>query len=140
MRVGHAPLVGSMGLVRRRIFGQGLGDQELDAIVADIVAGRYSTIDTTAFVTACAARPLRPEEVKSLTRAMVENGDRLHWDKPIIADKHSVGGLPGQPHHTHHRGHLCRAWRDNSQDFVPGDHFAGGHRGHNGSLGAGDAG
>jgi thymidine phosphorylase len=26
---------------------------------------------------------------------MVKNGDRLHWDKPIIADKHSVGGLPG---------------------------------------------
>ena len=95
VRVGHAPLVSSMGLVRRRIFGQSLGDQELDAIIADIVAGRYSTIDTTAFVTACAARPLAPREVASLTRAMVKNGDRLHWDKPIIADKHSVGGLPG---------------------------------------------
>ena len=95
VRIGHAPLVNSMGLVRRRIFGQALGDEDLHAIIADIVAGRYSTIDTTAFVTACAARPLRPEEVASLTRAMVKNGDRLHWDQPVIADKHSVGGLPG---------------------------------------------
>ena len=26
---------------------------------------------------------------------MVSSGQRLHWDRPIVADKHSVGGLPG---------------------------------------------
>ena len=27
--------------------------------------------------------------------AMVQVGDRLAWDRPIVVDKHSVGGLPG---------------------------------------------
>lgn len=95
IRIGHAPLVGSMGLVRRRIFGQALGTEAFHAVVGDIVAGRYSTIDTTAFITACAARPLTREETVALTCAMVSHGDRLRWDEPVIADKHSVGGLPG---------------------------------------------
>ena len=27
--------------------------------------------------------------------AMIEVGDRISWPYPIVADKHSVGGLPG---------------------------------------------
>ena len=95
VRISHAPLVDSMSLVRRRIYGQNLGDEDFHKVISDIVAGRYSTIETTAFVTACATNPLTAQEIASLTRAMVGNGDRLHWDDPVIADKHSVGGLPG---------------------------------------------
>jgi thymidine phosphorylase len=91
----HAPPVESLSLMRRRIYGHNLSGDDLQSIIADIVGGRYSPIDISAFLTACAARALTQEEICGLTRAMVSTGDRLRWDAPVIADKHSVGGLPG---------------------------------------------
>lgn len=42
-----------------------------------------------------AARALDDDELQALTRAMVEVGERLEWDQPVLMDKHCVGGLPG---------------------------------------------
>src|SRR5690606_6082393 len=44
---------------------------------------------------ACSALPLDLEEIGYLTKAMVDTGERLSWSAPIVADKHCVGGLPG---------------------------------------------
>ena len=95
LQVRHAPPVESLGLVRGRIFGHPLDEPAFRQIMADIVAGRYSAIEISSFITACAANPLSIGEIAGLTRAMVDNGERLSWDSPVIADKHSVGGLPG---------------------------------------------
>ena len=95
VRVQHAPLVASFGRVRGRIFGTKLTDQDFHQIIADVVAGRYSAIETAAFITACAADPLSETEICGLTAAMVANGRRLSWGTEVVADKHSVGGLPG---------------------------------------------
>jgi len=51
--------VESLSLVRGRIFGHPLGDTSLHEIVADIVAGRYSAIEISSFITACAASRCR---------------------------------------------------------------------------------
>ena len=67
----------------------------MDAIVGDIVAGRYSDLHLSAFITACADERLDADETIALTRAMVAVGDRLHWPVPMVVDKHCVGGLPG---------------------------------------------
>lgn len=95
IRAEHAPPVDSLGQVRRRIFGRRLDQAGIDHIINDVVAGRYSAIEIAAFITACAAEPLDLEEITALTRAMVSNGERLSWDQTVVADKHSVGGLPG---------------------------------------------
>jgi thymidine phosphorylase len=93
--VKHSPPLESLSLIRSRIYGNDLGEEALRAIVTDIVAGRYSTIEISSFITACAARPLSRSEVLGLTRAMVDAGRRLSWDVPVVVDKHSVGGIPG---------------------------------------------
>jgi len=93
--VAHPQPLLSMSAVRAKIFGKHLNETALDEIVADLAAGRYSDIETAAFLTACAARPLDEDEVRSLTRSMVNAGERMHWDQSPIADKHCVGGLPG---------------------------------------------
>jgi thymidine phosphorylase len=91
----HAPPVESLSLVRGRIFGHPLDDAALHEIISDIVAGRYSAIEISSFLTACAANPMSQDEICGLTGAMVDAGERLTWNKPIVVDKHSVGGLPG---------------------------------------------
>lgn len=95
VRVQHAPLVASLGQVRGRIFGVKLTEQDFQQIIGDVVAGRYSAIEIAAFITACAANPLSEAEICGLTDAMVRNGQRLQWGTDVVADKHSVGGLPG---------------------------------------------
>jgi thymidine phosphorylase len=93
--ISHPDPLESLSNVRSRIYGKRLEADALRAIIGDIVAGEYSDIDLSSFITACAARPLDREEVFALTKAMVDVGDRLSWNADVVVDKHSVGGLPG---------------------------------------------
>lgn len=95
VQVGHAPPLESITCVRQRIYGHKLNDTALRSIVEDVVAGRYSDVHLAAFLTATAALPFDEDETYSLTKAMVDAGDRLRWPSEIVVDKHSVGGLPG---------------------------------------------
>ena len=95
VQVRHPPLLESMAAVRRRIHGRRLDAEDFAAVIADVVAGRYTDVHLSAFLTATAALPLDAAETVHLTRAMVEVGDRLAWDAPVVVDKHCVGGLPG---------------------------------------------
>ena len=93
--VQHPAPVESLSYLRSRVFGHALGGDAFNQIVSDIVDGRYSAVEISSFVTACAANPLSSNEVEFLTHAMVDTGATLHWNSAIVADKHSVGGLPG---------------------------------------------
>ncbi len=93
--VSHPDPLNSLSHVRSRIYGNRLSENALQAIMGDIVDGKYSDIHLSSFLTACASPPLDHGEVLSLTKAMVEAGDRLSWKADVIVDKHSVGGLPG---------------------------------------------
>src|SRR5690606_14858659 len=95
VQVRHPPVLESLAGVRRRIHGQRLGAADLSAIVRDVVAGRYTDVHLAAFLTATAALPLDRQETVELTRAMVDVGTRLSWPSPVVVDKHSIGGLPG---------------------------------------------
>ena len=61
----------------------------------EIGAGLYDDIHLAAFVTACAGDRLDDGETVALTNAMVKVGERLTWAAPKVADKHCIGGLPG---------------------------------------------
>ena len=91
----HPPTVHSMVYVRSKLFGNELNKASFVAILNDLISGLYSNIETAAFISACAARSLSLNEITDLTRAMIETGQQLHWQKEIVVDKHCVGGLPG---------------------------------------------
>jgi thymidine phosphorylase len=95
VRISHAPPLESLSPIRGKVHGKRLEAAALKSIIADVDAGRYSPIQLSAFLTACAARSLDYDEMRDLTRAMIDIGQRIAWDQKIIVDKHSVGGLPG---------------------------------------------
>ncbi|MCW3837293.1 thymidine phosphorylase family protein [Sphingomonas canadensis] len=95
LHVAHPNPLDSMSAVRAKVYGHRLDLLRLKAIVADVVAERYSDVQLAAFITAFSAQPPQLAETVALTRAMLEAGDRLAWPSPIVADKHCVGGLPG---------------------------------------------
>lgn len=85
----------SLRHVRAKIHGRRLDAAAVAAVVSDIAAGYYSDIHLACFLTACGNDHLDRQEMTDLTTAMVASGDRLHWDRSPVMDKHSVGGLPG---------------------------------------------
>ncbi len=93
--VSHARPVDSLSRVRAKVYGQRLSDLGLAEIMGDIVAGRYSDIHLSSFITACSARKLDGDEIVGLARAMIAVGERIDWGTTPIVDKHCVGGLPG---------------------------------------------
>ena len=95
--VTHPPPVASFSTVRAKIYGRPLEPEGAQAVIADLVAGRYSEIETAALIAACSGGRLDVAETTARTHAMVNSGRRLHWNAPVVADKHCVGGLPGSP-------------------------------------------
>lgn len=93
--VSHVPPLHSMQWVRGRIYGQAIGAGAFGEIIRDVVAGRYSDVQLSAFVTSGSTLAFSDDETFELTKAMVEAGEQLEWNRDIIVDKHSVGGLPG---------------------------------------------
>ncbi len=93
--LAHVDPVTSLKEVRAKIFGKELKLPGFQEIVRDIVLGKYSNIHIASFITACARNNLNLDEIISLTQAMVHVGEKLHWNYPIVMDKHGVGGLPG---------------------------------------------
>lgn len=93
--IAHAPPLESLSAVRAKIFGRSLDRKALAAVVGDVVNGRYSDIHVAAFVTACAGNRMNLDEITWLTEAMVDVGEKLQWHRPMVLDKHCIGGLPG---------------------------------------------
>lgn len=93
--LSHVPPVTSLKEVRAKIYGNKIKSAAFDEIVGDIAKGRYSNIQIASFITACATNNLNISEISCLTQAMVKVGDQLKWKYPMMVDKHSVGGLPG---------------------------------------------
>lgn len=93
--LSHLPPLESLRHLRAKVYGHSLTDEAVTAIIRDVAQGRYSDIELAAFITACAGKRLDIEETIALTRAMIEVGERLHWDHSPIVDKHCIGGLPG---------------------------------------------
>jgi thymidine phosphorylase len=84
----------SLDAVRGKIHGSTLTPAQLTDIVGDLVSHAYSDMEVAAFLIACASF-MTPDETLSLTQAMVASGSRLAWNRPLVTDKHCIGGIPG---------------------------------------------
>lgn len=85
----------SVRYIRKKINGKNLTDSEIHAIVKDIVDGRLTNQEMTAFLVAEKIRDMSIEERVALTQSMVETGETVEFDKKPVLDVHSIGGIPG---------------------------------------------
>lgn len=93
--VEHAEAPESMDAVRRKINGERLSQDDFDRIARDIVDMRYSKMEMAAFLVATGQSNLDRDELLYLTRAMLHSGERMNWRESLVADKHCIGGIPG---------------------------------------------
>ncbi|MDD5418110.1 MAG: AMP phosphorylase [Candidatus Nanoarchaeia archaeon] len=85
----------SINHIKKKLAGEELTKTEIDEIVKNIVDNELSSIELAFFVSAVYTKEMTMDEVENLTRSIVKRGDSLKLEKTIIADKHCIGGVPG---------------------------------------------
>ncbi len=80
--------------IRRKLVGKRLSYKEIYAIMDEIAHQRFGEVLTTYFAASGYSKGFSNEEIYYLTKAMIETGRQLHFSG-IVADKHSIGGVPG---------------------------------------------
>lgn len=93
--VSHPPELHSLSQVRGKAYGHRLDGAAVAAVIGDVAADRYSDAQLAGIVTACGGDRLDVDETIELTRAMIAAGERLQWACKTVAERHCVGGLPG---------------------------------------------
>jgi len=93
--IEHAEPPASMNAVRRKIAGERLSQDDFNHIIRDITDKHYSKTEIAAFLVASGQTDMDRDEILYLTRAMLESGEQLRWNEPLVADKHCIGGIPG---------------------------------------------
>ncbi len=84
----------ALDAIRKKLVGKRLNYEEIYSIMDEISHDRLGDILTTYFAASGYSKGFSDQEIFFLTKAMVETGDQLHF-KGIVADKHSIGGVPG---------------------------------------------
>ena len=95
LTVSHAPVLDSLSHVRAKVYGHRLDDRAVGAGKGAQAAGRGAALAGGPLITPGAGARLDLDETVSLTRAMIDVGERLDWGRDRVVDKHCVGGLPG---------------------------------------------
>ncbi len=81
--------------ITKKMNGRTLTREEIYAIIKDIVDNALSEAEIAQFVVGVYKNGMSNKETIWLTEAMFKTGTALKWHHKIIADKHSVGGIPG---------------------------------------------
>ena len=84
----------SRAALRDKIRGKALGEDQYAELLGDIAQGRYPDSEVGAFLVAV-TRNLSDGEVLALARVRASFMPRMAWGESIVADKHSMGGIPG---------------------------------------------
>lgn len=95
VEVEPAEIPEALSYVQAKIRGERLHENELKAVVNDVVTGHLSDIEIASFITALYIHGLNMNEIEALSKATVKTGRTLNLDKKPILDKHSIGGIPG---------------------------------------------
>lgn len=84
----------SQHLLRRKINGQVLNQDDYAQLLREIIDGRYEDTAVAAFLVA-ATKSLTDDEVLALAKVRSSFSKKIEWNEPIVVDKHSMGGIPG---------------------------------------------
>jgi len=92
--VAYEPSPKSVEFIRKKIIGDKLSANEINGIIGDLISNELSDLDIASFLFSVYYKGLDMEEIKNLTLAMLNSGEKLELNG-FVVDKHSIGGVPG---------------------------------------------
>lgn len=69
--------------------------EELARIMEDIASNALSEVEIAYFISGVNYCGMSLKETRYLTEAVFETGQKISWGNRKVADKHSIGGIPG---------------------------------------------
>ncbi len=87
-------LAKALEAIQKKLVGKTLTYKEIYSIMDEISRNRLGEVLTTYFAASGYSKGFTNKELYYLTRAMVDTGEHLEFSG-IVADKHSIGGVPG---------------------------------------------
>lgn len=93
--VSPAPKPDSIEYIKKRLDGKKLTREEVYTIVRDIVVNVLTESELTTLITSNYLMDIGLDEIELFTTAMIDTGETLSFEKGIVVDKHSIGGVPG---------------------------------------------
>lgn len=90
----RTPSPESLSALRAKIAGQALSADQIEMVIRDIAEDRYNGREISAFLVS-ASDNLDPGELEALCRARAKHSAQMSWPYDLVADKHSIGGVPG---------------------------------------------
>lgn len=84
----------ALAAIRKKLVGKKLSYREIYSVMDQIAHRKLGDVLTTYFAASGFSKGFTHNELYLLTKAMVETGHKLTF-RGIVADKHSVGGVPG---------------------------------------------
>ncbi len=85
----------SLEYIRKKIDKKALSKKEIKAIITDIVNNSLSEPEIAMFVSGMYENKMTFKETIDLIESFVESGEKLSFKGKYIADKHCIGGIPG---------------------------------------------
>ena len=78
----------------QKVMGQALSRDAYAQLLPAIIQGQLDLHDVQAFLVAC-TQSLSEDEVIAIAHARTLLYPRIDWHRPMVVDKHSMGGIPG---------------------------------------------
>lgn len=81
-------------LLFQKICGQHLSPADYQRLLPAVIQEHFHFNDVQAFLVAC-MQQLQEDEIIAIAQARTLLYPRIPWPKPMVVDKHSMGGIPG---------------------------------------------
>ena len=85
----------SLTFIKNKMNGKRLSQKEVNEIIFDITRNSFSDAEIALFISAMYDKGMNMQETIYLINAILNSGQRLKWNGKFVADKHSIGGIPG---------------------------------------------
>ena len=93
--ISLSPTPKSMFLIKSKLEGNVLSHKEINEIIQDIVSNSLSEPETALFIAAMYDKGMTFNETIGLIKAILKSGKILNFKNKSVADKHCIGGIPG---------------------------------------------
>ncbi len=84
----------SVEIIKKKLNGQKLSKKEIEEIISDMVSNELSEAEIALFVSSMYASGMTLKETIYLIGAILKSGNTLKINEKLVADKHSIGGIP----------------------------------------------
>ena len=93
VNLGNSPK--SIAYVKKKLDKGTLTQKEINEIMEDIVSNALSEPEIALFISAMYKQGMTMKETAFLINAIIKSGKKLNLKNKFSADKHSIGGIPG---------------------------------------------